>query len=911
MKRSRIFIQVFIVMALVVMASVGGALLASDRMPDALGVRAAAALGMKENPAAFLQSVQRPPLGTDPDLPLRMRLQQPGGLSPYSGNAALASPGILPPGIMPLEQCKGRTLSAIISGVVYDTNSQPLAGIQVALIPEASTDPGSDFGLIPFYSFSATTDAQGLFAISCDVAGFYRVMAWDPSSRYLKQYYDHTDDWTQAAVLTVAAGQTLSGLTFNMSPAGSIEGTATDVSTGQGVWGLYVYAYDVSGGGMKDGAAFLTFAYTDETGAYRLEGLAPGVYEVQIYDIGGFYGGAAYPSPVTIGLGQAAEGVNFSLQAASTGMTGTLTSLSGSPIAGAWVLAFTDVKLYSVLGRTDAQGRFRLGVEPGVYAVQAFEGSGDYLATYFPGARFLEDASWVTVPQDQIVSGVDFSMLWAGKIAGQLVSDADGTPLAGLHVEAFDWVGTWRQTAVTDANGMFLVGGMDPGDYRLWAWDPSSRFADEWYQDKTSMTAADPIATAAGQVTSGILMRMNRSGSISGKVLDAMSGLPVEGISLMAWAVSGGGGSGQSVGYATSASDGTFSVLGLATGAYILYAYDFTGHYLLLYYDNASTLDKATPLSVTQGNDTSGIQMRMSQGGTIIGHVRDAQSGNVLPGTLVTAYDGGGNWVGAGSSGDDGGYVIGGLSSGSYYVFAYQPKGAYAPKWYPNADRIEDAVQVVVLQGAATDGIDFALPPGGSISGLVTDLHGAPLANVPVYAERLDTRQVEMEKATTYTGSDGRYTLRGLGTGDYRAGLLLWNGTTYYYPGTLNPDEATPVQVTQGQDTPDINFSVGTGGVVSGIVTDAGTGAPVQYAAVTVVDGLGLAVSWASSDAEGHYAALWIPTGTYKVFASAKCFKDEWYRDASNFNSARWIHVQDNAVTSFVDFSLTAEGCAR
>jgi protocatechuate 3,4-dioxygenase beta subunit len=911
MRQSRMMLRFVVFLALMVSATGPGALFASDHAPDALAVRAAVALGMRGNPAALVQTMQRPPLGTDPDMALRMRLQQPEGLAQFGANAVLAGPGVLPPGKMTLEQCKARTVSAVVAGAVYDANSQPLPGIQVALIPEASTDPGSDFGLIPFYSFSATTDAQGLFAISCDVPGFYRVMAWDPSSRYLKQYYDHTDDWTQAAVLTVAAGQTLSGLAFNMSPAGSIAGIATDASTGQAVWGLYVYAYSVGGPGLSGGAASLKFAYTDETGAYLLEGLAPGAYEVQIYDIGGFYSGAVYSSPVTIVLGQAAEGVDFALHAATTGMTGTLTSLSGSPVAGAWIWAFTDQRLYSVLGRTDAQGRFRLGVEAGVYALQASEGSGDYLPTYFPGARFLEDADWVTVPQNQVVSGVDFSLLWAGKIAGQLVADADGTPLAGLHVEAFDWYGHWRQTAVTSADGTFLVGGMDPGNYRLWAWDPSSRLADEWYQDKSSYAEADPIATVAGQVTQGILMRMNRSGSLSGYVLDSLSGQPVAGVSLMAWAVSGGSGSGQSVGYATSAADGSFTVMGLATGGYILYAYDFTGRYLPLYYDNAASLENATPLAVTQGSDTSGIRMRISQGGTLAGQVKNAQGGTALPGVLVTAYDTSGTWVGAATTADDGTYAIGGLSSGSCYVFAREPSGVYAPKWYPNAGRIEDAVPVTIVQGSTTGGIDFALPPAGAISGRVTDLNGTPLSNVAVFAARLDTRQAQMEQAAAYTGADGRYTLQGLGTGRYQVGLLLWNGTTFYYPGTLNSDDATPVQVTQGQTTPDIDFSVGTGGVVSGTVTDADTGAPVQYASITVVDGLGLAVSWTSSDADGHYAALWIPTGTYKVHATAQCYKEEWYKNASSFSSARWIHVQDDSVTSFVDFSLTAEGCAR
>ena len=41
--------------------------------------------------------------------------------------------------------------------------------------------------------------------------------------------------------------------------------------------------------------------------------------------------------------------------------------------------------------------------------------------------------------------------------------------------------------------------------------------------------------------------------------------------------------------------------------------------------------------------------------------------------------------------------------------------------------------------------------------------------------------------------------------GDYRVGLLLWNGMVLYYGGSTNPDEAVPVHVVQGAETPGVD----------------------------------------------------------------------------------------------------------
>jgi hypothetical protein len=260
--------------------------------------------------------------------------------------------------------------------------------------------------------------------------------------------------------------------------------------------------------------------------------------------------------------------------------------------------------------------------------------------------------------------------------------------------------------------------------------------------------------------------------------------------------------------------------------------------------------------------------------------------------------------MGMGFSFEDGSYVITALPTGSYHLYAQEWSGLYAPKWYPDADRVEDASLIPVTEGTPTSDIDFALPPAGRISGRVTDLQGTPMAFVPLYAQRADSRQIWEEQFWGYTDENGEYVITGLGTGEYWVALMPWFGSVYYYPGTQDPDQAESVHVVQGEETTGVDFAISAGGGISGAVTDAVTGDPVAGADVMVVDGFGLTISWTATDQNGLYQAHWLPPGSYKVLASAKSYELEWYKNASNFEEALWVEVAEDVATDGIDFTL-------
>lgn len=95
-----------------------------------------------------------------------------------------------------------------------------------------------------------------------------------------------------------------------------------------------------------------------------------------------------------------------------------------------------------------------------------------------------------------------------GSISGA-VTDASGVPLENICVDSFDSGGFPSSVARTDASGGYMVGGLLTDNYRLEFYDcGTNNVLYEYYNDKSTLAAADPIPVTWDSATTGINVQM-------------------------------------------------------------------------------------------------------------------------------------------------------------------------------------------------------------------------------------------------------------------------------------------------------------------------------------------------------------------------------------------------------------------
>ena len=187
-----------------------------------------------------------------------------------------------------------------------------------------------------------------------------------------------------------------------------------------------------------------------------------------------------------------------------------------------------------------------------------------------------------------------------------------------------------------------------------------------------------------------------------------------------------------------------------------------------------SDLDLAQP-----GSGPVALELRVAaEGGTLVGRVLDAD-GAAVPGAIVCVGVSEPGWIRAdytwaegwgprhARSDPDGRFVLEGLRPGEHPVGA---RVAGAPPWSGP----------VVLEAGRTRELEIRLPAGATLTGVVRDAEGAPVANafVRAFARALSPEFIGLgvyEEANafgspaTVTDADGRYRLAGVWAGETHA----------------------------------------------------------------------------------------------------------------------------------------------
>jgi hypothetical protein len=380
-------------------------------------------------------------------------------------------------------------------------------------------------------------------------------------------------------------------------------------------------------------------------------------------------------------------------------------------------------------------------------------------------------------------------------------------------------------------------------------------------------TTVDDIEVTAGSETTNVDVIVPVSGGISGTVTDAMSSAPLPNVYVVA--VNETGDMEYGSGNFTDSNGNYQIVTNLATGIYNMTAYFADGY----------IMKEITGVSVTAGEWTSNVDIDLDRSAIINGTVTDSVSSAALEDVLVYALNEDGDYVDSDVTDSSGHYTLNtDIVSGTYNVTAPFPEG-----------HLTNTVSGVAVTVGMQYTVDIALDPSGIISGMiVNNANDAPLAGVSVVAVADDY----FGSATT--DETGQYQITdGLGTGTYE--VFAYYGSDFSFE--------SDVDVIQGVETSgvDFGFDVPSSGIISGRVTDAGTGDPIEDVLVSAEDSGGYGSNY--TDADGYYVIdMGLVSGTYNVTVTETGF-------ASHVMTG--INVVEDEVTGNVDFQLAAAPTGR
>jgi len=207
-------------------------------------------------------------------------------------------------------------------------------------------------------------------------------------------------------------------------------------------------------------------------------------------------------------------------------------------------------------------------------------------------------------------------------------------------------------------------------------------------------------------------------------------------------------------------------------------------------------------------------------------------------------------------------------------------------------ERLEDVARVIV-----------GPKPNCAIAGMVSDEDDlSPIADATISAHRIGLIHWVQR---TQSQADGTYLLNNLIPGLYVVRAQKAGYITEFYQDVRYFNEATPLQLTEGDTLQDIDFHLNHGGAISGMIFNADTTDTLGAAHVTAELVVNRKIRFhALSNEDGSYLIQGLSTGTYVVSASKAGYKREYYQDVTNFADATHISVTEPDTVGDIDLTL-------
>jgi hypothetical protein len=724
-----------------------------------------------------------------------------------------------------------------------------------------------------------------------------------------------------AAILALPTGA--------LAADGSIAGTVTGAGGGA-VVGAQVCARPTT-------SSFQSFcANTAAGGAYTIASVPAGEYRVQFEGhgeyIGQWFEGAATQAQATlvpVAEGATTGGIDAEL-ALGAAVEGVVTdAVGGQPLNAISVCVATPLSNPINNGCTTSgpDGHYRLvGIPTGDYKIRFLPGLGsDYLPLYYPGAEEVDGGTALHLVDGATTTGVDAAMRLGGTISGT-VRDAAGDPLQGARACVYPILGNTNagycigHSAYTAANGTYTLHALASGEYKVSFLAPATgSFLPQFYPDRPSRSAGGAVTVAAPTAVAGIDASLEAGGAISGTLNESGTGQPLSGIGVCANRIGG-----NTSFCAQTKAGGGYSIGSLASGEYEV-RFAHSGGSSEWPYVPASL----TPVGVTAGATSTGVDASIDKGGTISGEITDLTSGEPAEGIYVCAVSGGAVVGTCDTTHANGAYTIVGLPSGSYAVRAIPAVGGalqdflignrhYLPRFYPDAASAATGTPVAGGPGIDVTGDDIAMSEGGGIAGTITGPLGEALSEATACVVEA---AADFGEHCAGTGADGRYEITGLYPGSYLVRFFANSRSrelsSQYFDGVAAFGEAIPVPVAGTAVTPDVDAQLSPGGEIEGTVTDAYDGTPLADVWVCATRIAGTEGNCAETGADGRYS-MGVGVGSYTVEFSLGYrdqvggeevevpeFVTQFFAGAGAVGSATAVAVGSGATRAGVDASLS------
>jgi hypothetical protein len=222
-----------------------------------------------------------------------------------------------------------------------------------------------------------------------------------------------------------------------------------------------------------------------------------------------------------------------------------------------------------------------------------------------------------------VVSAVMGHGAMGGTITGTVTQEPSGTPIVGLWVNANEYAtNEWRAGGSTNSDGQYSIAGLTAGTYRVQVSTHGTDFIHEFFDNVLASKEATSVAVPSVGVVQNINFSLKLGAlTVSGKVTDKATGLPLAGIPVTYW-----NDDCEVYDYTDTGANGTYRLPGLLNGpASIVAAPSSYYAYIGAHFDltaNVSDLNFALP-----------------KGATLAGQVLDAETGQPAQGVEVTFWN--------------------------------------------------------------------------------------------------------------------------------------------------------------------------------------------------------------------------------------------------------------------------------